>query len=90
MTHLVYSLVELSVIFDAIQDKIVTTITSHSTGSPITEVIDLLDGVKTIHHLFFFEDILIIQILKGQHCKVIVQIFFTPKGMLILEYSKEL
>lgn len=52
--------------------------------------IDLLDGVKTIHHLFFFEDILIIQILKGQHCKVIVQIFFTPKGMLILEYSKEL
>lgn len=38
MTHL-YSLVELRVIFDTIQEKFVTKMTSTNTGSPITKVI---------------------------------------------------
>lgn len=50
---------------------------------------NLFDGKKTIHNLFFFEDIVIIQNFKSQRCKV-VGIFFTSKGILILEYSKEI
>lgn len=38
MTHL-YSLVELRVIFDTIQEKLVTKMSSTRTGSPITKVI---------------------------------------------------
>lgn len=50
--------------------------------------LNLLDSVKTMHDVFFFEDIVIIQNLKGWHCKVVVHIFFSPKGILILEHHK--
>ena len=51
--------------------------------------LDLLDGMTTTHYLFFFEDIVIIPNFKSWYCKVVVQILFTPRGILILEYNKE-
>lgn len=47
--------------------------------------LDLLDGMKIMRDLFFFEDNVTIQHLQGWHCKVVVHIFLIPKGILILE-----
>lgn len=45
--------------------------------------------MMTTRYLFFFEDIVIIPNFKSWYCKVVVQMLFTPRGILIVEYNKE-
>lgn len=47
------------------------------------------NGMMTTRYLFFFEDIVIIPNFKCWYCKVVVQMLFTPRGILIVEYNKE-
>lgn len=51
MTHVAYSLVELRIIFDAIQEKLVTEMTSHSMGLPTAKVIIVCKPKIRIHDL---------------------------------------
>lgn len=50
--------------------------------------LSLLDSLTTMHDVFFCHDIAIIQNLTGWHCNVVIHIFFSPKGILILEHHK--
>lgn len=52
--------------------------------------LDLLEGMKMMCGLFFFEDALITQNLKGWHWKVVVHISFILKRILILEFHKKM